>query len=116
MTTNRIKQLQDKTVALLQKIKADTVSIKDTEELREVLRFHEYRYYIQSDPLISQFRLTYNMVLNLLRVPVTNFFTQILTLMFIDHRKSSRNSCLRSLSTNSRIGPLSQDFFKVSFK
>ncbi|HYK56251.1 MAG TPA: NAD-dependent DNA ligase LigA, partial [Flavisolibacter sp.] len=55
MTTNRIKQLQDKTVALLQKIKADAVSTKDIEELREVLRFHEYRYYIESDPLISDF-------------------------------------------------------------
>ncbi len=55
MTTNRIKQLQDKTVTLLQKIKADAVSAKDIEELREVLRFHEYRYYIESDPLISDF-------------------------------------------------------------
>ncbi len=55
MTTNRIKQLQDKTVMLLQKIKADAVSTKDIEELREVLRFHEYRYYIESDPLISDF-------------------------------------------------------------
>ncbi|MEO8711846.1 MAG: DNA ligase (NAD(+)) LigA, partial [Parafilimonas sp.] len=27
--------------------------IKDIEELRNVLRFHEYRYYVVSDPLIS---------------------------------------------------------------
>jgi len=55
MITNRTKQLQDKTFELLKKIKADTVSTKDIEDVREVLRFHEHRYYIQSDPLISDF-------------------------------------------------------------
>lgn len=31
------------------------IAIKDISLLREVLRFHEYRYYIMSDPLISDF-------------------------------------------------------------
>lgn len=31
------------------------VDEKDINELREVLRFHEYRYYIMSDPLISDY-------------------------------------------------------------
>jgi len=33
---------------------ADTVKNK-TEDLRNCLRFHEYRYYVQNDPLISDF-------------------------------------------------------------
>ncbi len=55
MTTNQAKQLQDKTFSILKKIKAEIITTKDIEELRDVLRFHEYRYYIQSDPLISDF-------------------------------------------------------------
>ena len=31
------------------------VSEKKIEGLREVLRFHEYRYYILNDPLVSDF-------------------------------------------------------------
>ena len=27
----------------------------DVKKLRDVLRFHEYRYYVQNDPLISDF-------------------------------------------------------------
>jgi DNA ligase (NAD+) len=55
MTTHSIKQLQDTTFELLKRIKADDISTKDIEELREVLRFHEHRYYVQNDPLISDF-------------------------------------------------------------
>ena len=31
------------------------ISAKDIETLRKILRFHEYRYYVLSDPLISDF-------------------------------------------------------------
>src|SRR5215212_651643 len=55
MTTDRTKQLQSKTTELLKKIKNEKISTKDIEPLREVLRFHEYRYYIQNDPLVSDF-------------------------------------------------------------
>ncbi len=39
----------------LKKLKADTLSKKDVASLREVLRFHEYRYYILNDPLLADF-------------------------------------------------------------
>ena len=46
------KNLQDQTTALLKKKSAGT---RELTALREVLRFHEYRYYIMNDPLISDF-------------------------------------------------------------
>jgi DNA ligase (NAD+) len=46
------KKLQTETNSLIKK--KDT-GVKDIESLRNVLRFHEYRYYILSDPLISDF-------------------------------------------------------------
>src|SRR5215217_812110 len=55
MATDRTKELQATTSTFLKKIKADTITAKDIERLREVLRFHEHRYYIQNDPLISDF-------------------------------------------------------------
>lgn len=45
------QQLQKQTVAFL-KQKEKTVA-KEVEKLRDVLRFHEHRYYILNDPLIS---------------------------------------------------------------
>jgi len=53
MATENVKELQLRTTALLSKITELTVD--DVEELRSVLRFHEYRYYIQNDPLVSDF-------------------------------------------------------------
>src|SRR6478672_409579 len=55
MATNLTKQLQQKTNGILKRIEGKTVGLSDIDELREVLRFHEYRYYIQNDPLISDF-------------------------------------------------------------
>jgi len=52
------KVLQKKTAEWLITVNAAGVSqiVKDnTEDLRNVLRFHEYRYYVQNDPLISDF-------------------------------------------------------------
>ena len=54
MTTQEIKDLQDRTMALLKEVKGGNKRV-DIDELRAVLRFHEYRYYIQNDPLISDF-------------------------------------------------------------
>jgi len=31
------------------------ISAKEVEKLRDVLRFHEYRYYILNDPLVSDY-------------------------------------------------------------
>ena len=52
------KTLQQQTSAWLLAVKnneaAETVK-KSTEDLRNILRFHEYRYYVQNDPIISDF-------------------------------------------------------------
>lgn len=55
MANDRTKELQNKTTEFLKKIQTHNISPKDIEALREVLRFHEHRYYIQNDPLISDF-------------------------------------------------------------
>ncbi len=49
------KQLQQTTTVLLQHLTKKGLDKNDVEELREVLRFHEYRYYILNDPLISDY-------------------------------------------------------------
>lgn len=55
MRKDHTRELQGLTAALLKKAGEKDFSAEDIEDLREVLRFHEYRYYIQSDPLISDF-------------------------------------------------------------
>jgi DNA ligase (NAD+) len=47
------QQLQKMTTELLKKKTAATDQKKGIENLRNILRFHEYRYYILNDPLIS---------------------------------------------------------------
>ena len=52
------KALQQHTSEWLSAAKTDNISeiVKyKTEDLRNCLRFHEYRYYVQNDPLISDF-------------------------------------------------------------
>ena len=49
---DQTKKLQADTGAL---IKKKDISIKNLELLRNALRFHEYRYYVLNDPLISDF-------------------------------------------------------------
>jgi DNA ligase (NAD+) len=51
--TEQTKQLQEKTKDLL---KSEIGNLKsEISTLQNVLRFHEYRYYVQNDPLISDF-------------------------------------------------------------
>ncbi|WP_462250981.1 NAD-dependent DNA ligase LigA [Ferruginibacter sp.] len=51
--TEQTKQLQEKTKDLL---KSEIGNLKsEINTLRNVLRFHEYRYYVQNDPIISDF-------------------------------------------------------------
>lgn len=45
--------LQENTQALLKNIPETLASQESTELLRQALRFHEYRYYVLSDPLIA---------------------------------------------------------------
>ncbi|HEY1022399.1 MAG TPA: NAD-dependent DNA ligase LigA [Flavisolibacter sp.] len=49
------KDLQKQTETLLKKIKGTELTTDEIYTLRDVLRFHEHRYYIQNDPLISDF-------------------------------------------------------------
>jgi DNA ligase (NAD+) len=52
-SVEQTKKLQDRTEQFMKsKTPAD---IGEIEELRNVLRFHEYRYYVLADPLISDF-------------------------------------------------------------
>jgi DNA ligase (NAD+) len=52
-TSEQNHQLQEKTKHWLDHISDQAFVLKHLENLREVLRFHEYRYYIMNDPLIS---------------------------------------------------------------
>lgn len=49
------KTLQKETTAFLKKNANQAINVKEIEDLRNVLRFHEYRYYILNDPLISDY-------------------------------------------------------------
>jgi DNA ligase (NAD+) len=49
------QQLQKLTTALIKKQTAGSVNKKEIEDIRNALRFHEYRYYILNDPLISDY-------------------------------------------------------------
>ena len=49
-TPQQVKELQ---TASLQWLSNQQPSVKEVEELRNILRFHEYRYYVMNDPLIS---------------------------------------------------------------
>ena len=54
--TDQVKALQQDTITWLQAANAGTIKKITNEKvgaLRSVLRFHEYRYYVQADPLIS---------------------------------------------------------------
>ncbi|HZF65329.1 MAG TPA: NAD-dependent DNA ligase LigA [Chitinophagaceae bacterium] len=51
--TSKIQQLQSDTTSLLKRSKGGEVTSKDVALLRQVLQFHEYRYYILNEPLIA---------------------------------------------------------------
>lgn len=56
--SEQTKALQKKTTEWLASVNATNISgivENNPEDLRSVLRFHEYRYYVQNDPLISDF-------------------------------------------------------------
>ncbi len=48
-----VKELQKETAQLVKRQASGTITIKDIDILRDVLRFHEYRYYIENDPLLA---------------------------------------------------------------
>jgi DNA ligase (NAD+) len=62
--TNALQQLSNEWLETLDKNDAKKIPSDKMEELRSLLRFHEYRYYVQNDPLISDFE--YDMLYKLL--------------------------------------------------
>jgi DNA ligase (NAD+) len=54
-STESTRNLQQLTGILIRKAENNSILIEETEQLRQILRFHEYRYYILTDPLISDF-------------------------------------------------------------
>lgn len=53
--TSQLHAIQDQTNQLLQAAQAGGIEVADIDTLRNVLRFHEYRYYVLADPLVSDF-------------------------------------------------------------
>ncbi len=53
--TNNLQQLTKQLLLSAKTIDTANLSKTDIEGLRDVLRFHEYRYYIQNDPFISDY-------------------------------------------------------------
>lgn len=49
------RDFQKLTAELIKKKSAAAITKKELESIREVLRFHEYRYYILNDPLLSDY-------------------------------------------------------------
>jgi DNA ligase (NAD+) len=49
------KTLQKETTAFQKKAGGNKIQAAEIESLRDVLRFHEHRYYIQNDPLIADY-------------------------------------------------------------
>ncbi|MFI5153525.1 MAG: NAD-dependent DNA ligase LigA [Chitinophagales bacterium] len=54
-SSDQTRSLQSLTSSLLDKLKKTSIKKSDLENIRSVLRFHEYRYYIINDPLVSDF-------------------------------------------------------------
>ena len=50
----QIKEIQDKSELFL-KYTQENIDTNNIESLRNILRFHEHRYYVENDPLISDF-------------------------------------------------------------
>lgn len=56
--SKQTKELQKKTgtwLSIAKDAKHSSLNKKNIGELRDCLRFHEYRYYVQNDPLVSDF-------------------------------------------------------------
>ncbi len=52
-SSDQTRQLQDLSKSLLHRVTQKSLNRKDLVSLRQVLVFHEYRYYILNDPLLS---------------------------------------------------------------
>ncbi len=55
MTSNPTRAIQALTQKFLKEVQSGSLKASEIQDLREVLRFHENRYYIQNDPLVSDY-------------------------------------------------------------
>jgi DNA ligase (NAD+) len=53
--TDQTRQLQKNSADLLEKILRHAIQSTDIDKIREVLRFHEYRYYVLNEPLLADY-------------------------------------------------------------
>jgi len=51
--SEQTRQVQDLSKSLLKRLSEKGLQLKDLDHLRQVLVFHEYRYYILNDPLVT---------------------------------------------------------------
>lgn len=54
-STEKSRDLQEQSIVLLKKIETRILDLNDIDLLRAVLRFHEYKYYVQNNPLIADY-------------------------------------------------------------
>ncbi|HNC40036.1 MAG TPA: DNA ligase (NAD(+)) LigA, partial [Chitinophagaceae bacterium] len=54
-TKETTQKLQQQTNGFLKQLKEGNIDLAAIELLRDVLRFHEYRYYVLNDPLIADY-------------------------------------------------------------
>ena len=54
-STERTKKTQKITNELVNLLKTSLIPASRVNELREVLRIHEYRYYVLNEPLLADF-------------------------------------------------------------
>jgi DNA ligase (NAD+) len=54
-SAEQTQQLQNLTTSLLKKVNNHSLKIAELNNLRIVLRFHEYRYYVMNEPLLADF-------------------------------------------------------------
>ena len=50
---SQIQNLQQQTLHWINNPEPEKITAVDLEALQTILQFHEYRYYVQNDPLIS---------------------------------------------------------------
>jgi DNA ligase (NAD+) len=94
-TASQTQSLQKRTDQLLDQQKSGGITLFQAEELRAVLKFHEYRYYILNDPLISD----------------TEYDQLFQTLVLLE---SANPSCITPDSPTQRVAKgLGNDFQKV---
>jgi DNA ligase (NAD+) len=52
-SSDQTRELQELSKSIFQRLTQKGLQVKDMSPLRQILNFHEYRYYIQNDPLLT---------------------------------------------------------------